>query len=94
MSSQFEWDPDKAADNLRKHGVSFQEAGTAFFDPLALITDDPRHSHDEHRLVLVGRSYLDRLLVVVHVEDGETIRLISARVATPRERRAYEADRP
>ena len=86
----FEWDPRKAALNLAKHKVSFDEAVTAFGDPLGQIVDDPRHSADEERFVLLGRSGRRRLLVVMFTERGEAIRLISARRATPRERRGHE----
>ena len=86
----FEWDPRKAALNLAKHKVSFEEAVTAFGDPLGQIIDDPRHSADEERVVLLGRSDRRRLLVVMFTERGEAIRLISARRATPRERRRHE----
>jgi uncharacterized DUF497 family protein len=86
----FEWNPRKAALNLAKHRVSFEEAVTAFGDPLGQIIDDPRHSADEERFVLLGRSDRRRLLVVMFTEHGEAIRLISARIATPRERRRHE----
>lgn len=86
----FEWDPEKAASNEAKHGVSFEEAATAFGDPLSLTVPDPEHSLGEARFVLLGLSYLRRLVVVVHAETGSSIRLISARIATRRERRSYE----
>jgi uncharacterized protein len=86
----FEWDPRKAVLNLAKHGVSFDEAVTAFGDPLARIVDDPYHSVDEQRFILLGQSDRRRLLVVMFTERGEAIRLISARRATPRERRSHE----
>jgi len=75
---------------LPGHTVSFEEAVTAFGDPLGQIIDDPRHSADEERFVLLGRSDRRRLLVVMFTEHGEAIRLISARRATPRERRRHE----
>jgi uncharacterized DUF497 family protein len=87
---RFEWDPRKAAANRAKHKVSFQEAVTAFRDPLGRITDDPRHLEDENRYVLLGQSERQRLLAVMFTERGEAIRLISARKATRRERRNYE----
>lgn len=90
MALNFEWDPTKAARNLQKHGVSFQEAETVFGDPLGHITNDPRHSIDEDRFVLLGQSAESRMLVVLFTDRGEAIRLISAREATPRERRDYE----
>jgi len=89
---EFEWDPDKAALNLEKHGVSFEEAATAFGDPLSLTISDPDHSDDEERFILLGETYLGRLIVVVHTERQERIRIISARPATGRERRAYERE--
>jgi uncharacterized DUF497 family protein len=67
---QFEWDASKAVSNLKKHRVSFDEAVTVFYDPLAATFDDPGHSHDENRLVTVGYSARDQLLVVCHVERG------------------------
>lgn len=86
----FEWDPRKALLNFAKHAVSFEEAVTAFGDPLARIADDPHHSPREQRFILLGQSDRRRLLVVVFTERGEAIRLISARRATPRERRSHE----
>jgi uncharacterized DUF497 family protein len=86
----FEWDPEKAAANLEKHDVAFEEAVTVFADPLSLTIPDPDHSEYEERLLLVGRSRAQTLLVVAHVERGERIRLISARRASRRERRDYE----
>jgi uncharacterized DUF497 family protein len=88
---EFEWDSDKASENERKHGVSFEEAATAFGDPLSLAIHDPDHSDDESRFILLGESYSGRLVVVVHKERGDKIRLISARLATRRERRSYES---
>jgi len=86
----FEWDPNKDASNLEKHGISFAEASTAFFDPLSSTVLDPRHSDDEARFVLIGLTYAGRLVVVFHTDRGEAVRLISARPATRRERQAYE----
>jgi uncharacterized protein len=88
---RFEWDPAKATTNQRKHGVSFDEAQTAFFDDLALIIDDPEHSEDEDRFVLLGFSAEARMLVVVHAyrSDPDTIRIISARKASKAERIVY-----
>ena len=85
---RFEWDPAKALINLRKHGVAFKEAQTAFLDDSALIVGDPEHSGDESRVVLLGISASLRMLVVVHVHrtDRDTIRIISARRATKSER--------
>ena len=90
MTLRFEWNPAKAAGNLAKHGVSFEEASTVFADPLGRIADDPRHSTEEPRFVLLGHSERQQLLAVMFTERADTIRLISARRATPRERRAYE----
>jgi uncharacterized DUF497 family protein len=87
---EFEWDQTKAESNLEKHDVSFDEAATAFGDPLSLTIPDPDHSDDEERLILLGASYVGRLLVVVHTERGERIRIISARLATRNERVNYE----
>ena len=86
----FEWDDAKAEGNATKHGVSFEEASTAFGDPLSTTIHDPDHSDDENRFVLIGMTYLGRLVVVVHTDRDDAVRLISARLAEPRERRAYE----
>ena len=90
MALDFEWDPRKAAGNLAKHKVSFEEAATVFGDPLGRIVTDPRHSAVEERLVLLGISKEQRLLAVMYVERAEAIRIISARRATRPERRDYE----
>ena len=90
MSLRFSWDPRKAASNLTKHGVSFEEASTVFSDVLSLTISDPDHSEDEDRWIILGQSHRRRLLAVVHTDDGETVRVISARFAEPRERRKYE----
>lgn len=87
---EFEWDPEKAADNERKHGVSFDEAATAFGDTLSLTISDPGHSDEEDRFVLLGESFRGRLLVVVHTVREDRIRIISARLSTRKERRTYE----
>ena len=87
---RFEWDGSKAASNLKKHRVSFDEAVTVFYDPLAATFNDPDHSQDESRLITVGYSAQSRLLVVCHVQRGGAARLISARRATPRERKRHE----
>ena len=88
---RFEWDPRKAAENLRKHGVAFPEAETVFEDEQALLLPDPDHSHGEERFVLLGASAARRLLVVVHCErsGGTVIRLVSARMADRDERAQY-----
>ena len=88
----FEWDLKKAETNLKKHGVSFEEASTAFKDPLSLTIDDPLHSSDEERLILIGMSYNNRMLVIVHTEIRDNIRIISARKATKKERNYYETN--
>ncbi len=87
---EFEWDPKKATSNVAKLGVSFDEGATVFGDPLATTIPDPDHSASEHRLVTVGLSSSDRLLVVCHVERGDHIRLISARESSQHERKQYE----
>jgi len=87
---KFEWEPQKANINLKKHDVSFAEASTAFEDVLSLTVDDPLHSNDEERLVLIGMSFKNRLTIVVHTERGDNIRIISARKATKKERKYYE----
>jgi uncharacterized DUF497 family protein len=90
MALRFEWDWKKAESNLKKHGVSFGEAMTVFGDTLSLTIADELHSAQEQRWVLVGLSNRGRLLVVVHIERGVEIRIISAREATAKERRVYE----
>lgn len=85
-----EWDPVKAASNLKKHGVSFEEAATALADDLSVTGADPEHSLGESRFVTFGMSGAGRLLVVGHTERGDLLRIISARRATKRERRIYE----
>ena len=90
MSLRFTWDPKKAAANTSRHRVSFEEAATAFADPNSLTIPDPDHSQSEERLVLIGASERGRLLIVVHTERGDTIRLITARLVTRSERQAYE----
>jgi len=87
---EFEWDPSKDLENRQKHGIGFDEAATAFGDPLSLTIADPSHSDDEPRFVLLGETFQGRLIVVVHTERGERIRLMSARMATGKERKAYE----
>jgi uncharacterized protein len=87
---RFEWDRGKALQNQAKHGVSFEEAATAFRDPLSVVGQDPDHSMEESRFVLFGASAQGRLLVVSHTERGDTIRIISARQATSGERKIYE----
>jgi uncharacterized protein len=90
MALEFEWDSAKAAANHRKHRVSFEEAASAFVDPLSMTIPDPDHSVGEVRLLLLGRSDAGRLLVVAHTERGDNIRVISARTASRHERKTYE----
>ena len=90
MSLTFEWDEKKADENLKKHGVSFDEAKTVFNDPFSVTIYDPDHSNDEQRYIDIGLSLKGRLIVVSYCERGETIRLISSRKATRKEQRYYE----
>jgi len=87
---KFEWDQNKAASNLSTHGVSFDEAKTVFNDPLYVDFFDPDHSYKEHRYIIIGQSTDNRLLLVAYTEREDTIRLISAREATRKERKDYE----
>ena len=89
---EFEWDIEKAAANLGKHGVDFLEASTIFGDPLELTLSDPGHSPDEFRFISLGTSLAGRLLVVSYTEREHRIRIISSRQATSRERRQYESE--
>jgi uncharacterized DUF497 family protein len=84
------WDSRKAKQNLRRHRVAFEEAATVFTDPLSSTIEDPLHSEEEDRFVIIGESIRRRILVVVHTDEGDTIRIISARVATAFERKQYE----
>ena len=88
----FEWDKKKAVSNLRKHGVSFEEASTALRDSFSATAHDPDHSEDEDRFVTLGVSSIGRLLAVAHTERGNNIRIISARLAIKSERQIYEED--
>ena len=87
---EFEWDPEKAAQNVRKHGVSFSEATTVFGDSLGTTVSDPDHSEGEYRFITIGRSSRSRWLMVSHTERGDRFRIISARELTRSERRVYE----
>ena len=87
---RFEWDGEKANQNLKKHGVSFEEAVTVFYDPLSATFEDPDHSVGEYRYITVGLSSRDRLIVVAHAERGQNLRIISARPATAHERKRHE----
>jgi len=88
----FEWDPIKARSNLRKHRVSFEEAATALLDPLSKTALDPEHSFTERRFITLGVSWRGRLLAISYTERGQSIRVISARLATRHEREIYEED--
>ncbi len=94
MALRFEWDGRKASANLGKNGLSFEEAATAFADPLSLAAADPDHSAEEDRFVLPGMSYPNKILVVVQTERGDNIRITSARRARTRERAQYEQPQP
>ena len=95
MPVKFEWGGDKTASNVTKHGVTFDEASTVFGDPLAVIFDDEEHSLDEIREIIIGHSILERLLLVSFTERGEdTVRIISVRKATKRERKDHEQGPP
>ena len=87
---RFEWDPEKAKLSFKKHGVSFEEALTVFYDPLSATFDDPDHSVGEYRDITIGLSSHDRLLVVAHTEREDSLHIISARPATAHERKRHE----
>lgn len=90
MYDGFEWDPTKAASNLKKHGVSFEEASTVFDDPLSITINDDEHSVEEDRFVTMGRSDEGRLVVVCHCDREQRIRIFSSRTAEHYEQRQYE----
>ena len=90
MPLSFEWDKKKARSNAKKHGVTFDEASTVFGDGFSLTIRDPVHSEVEERFVTIGSSHRGKLVVVVHTERGDNIRIISARPANRREPKAYE----
>ncbi|PYS78983.1 MAG: hypothetical protein DMF66_04285 [Acidobacteria bacterium] len=90
---RFEWDENKAVGNLVKHGVSFEEAATVFGDPLSDTFDDPDHSKEERRFIIIGISERRRMLIVSHTDDGEVVRIVSAREPTRGEREFYEESR-
>ncbi len=92
MSVEYEWDSSKAAQNLKKHRVSFEEAVTVLQDPLGSTFFDPDHSEDESRFITIGRSNRQRFLFVSHLDRGNRVRIVSARRVTARERRAYEEE--
>jgi uncharacterized DUF497 family protein len=87
---RFEWDAGKAARNLTKHGLSFQEAATVLGDPLSVTFADPDHSRSEDRFITIGHTRRGRLVLVAHADRGTNVRIISAREATTRERKIYE----
>jgi uncharacterized protein len=89
---QFEWDSNKAKKNIEAHNVSFEEASTVFGDNLSLTIFDPLHSENEDRYVIIGNSLKNRMLIVIHTERSDKIRIISARKATTKEREQYEAN--
>ena len=91
---RFEWDRGEAASNLARHGVSFDEAVTVFFDPLSATFDDADHSLGEHRFLTIGYSSRDRLIVVCHAERMGSVRLIGVRRATKREKNRHEGKQP
>ncbi len=86
----YEWDPEKAKQNLREHAVSFEEAATVFLDPLAMTYPDPDHSDEEDREITIGYSTKQRLLLVSHVQRRKRTRIISTREVTRRERKQHE----
>ncbi len=88
----FEWDKKKADQNIRKHGISLEEAATVFGDPFSITIYDPLHSQDEDRSVILGTSNKNRVLVVIHTDRQDRIRIISARKATKKERKQYESN--
>ncbi|MDO9391569.1 MAG: BrnT family toxin [bacterium] len=90
MKLLFEWDEEKAKTNIKKHGISFDEATTVFLDPFSITIPDPNHSVDEQRYISTGNSDKGRVLVVVYTERRLSIRIISCRKATPTERKQYE----
>lgn len=92
MGLEFEWEPDKAAKNLRKHKVSFQEAATVFADEMSATVYDPDHSDSETRFLIIGYSNRGRLLIVSYNDRGSRIRIISVRMLKPSEQRQYEQE--
>jgi len=93
MSLEFEWDAEKSEANAKRHGVAFQEALTVFANPLARIFDDPDHSADEHREIIIGHSVKQRLSIVCFTERESKIRIITARPTTRREHQDYEENK-
>lgn len=89
---EFEWDNNKAIANLQKHGVSFFEAATVFGDPLSITFPDPDHSINESRFITIGLSTSGKIIILVHTDRGDRLRIISARKATRKEQRFYEEE--
>ena len=89
---EFEWDNNKAITNLQKHGVSFSEAATVFGDPLSITFPDPDHSINESRFITIGLSTSGKIIILVHTDRGDRLRIISARKATRKEQRFYEEE--
>jgi uncharacterized DUF497 family protein len=90
LAINFEWNDKKAKSNFIKHNISFEEASTAFGDDLSITIEDPLHSDNENRLILIGKSSNNKTLIVVHIEQTDSIRIISARKATKKEQKIYE----
>ena len=90
MTLRFEWDSKKTLSNKRRHGITFEQASTIFGDPLSITVHDPAHSIGEDRFITIGTSINDKLIVVVHTDRNDIIRIISARKATKNERSQYE----
>jgi uncharacterized protein len=90
MNLSITWNPQKARSNRWKHRVKFEEAATVFYDEISLTIDDPEHSDNEERFIIIGVSTQRRVLVVSHTDEGDRIKIISARLAEPYERKQYE----
>ena len=90
MALIFEWDDKKAKLNYLKHTVTFEEASTAFGDDLSITIEDPLHSQNENRFILIGKSITNKTLIVVHIEKSDIVRIVSARNATKKEQKLYE----
>lgn len=88
---RFEWDPAKSERNEARHGIAFSEASTVFGDPLAMSWPDPEHSSGEYRVLTIGYTESQRLVIVAHTERDDRTRIITARLVTPTERRLYES---
>lgn len=86
---ELEWDEHKVEHNLQKHGISFREALSVFYDPLSITFDDPDHSGEEQRFIIIGQSSTGKLLLVAHTDRGDYVRIISARLLKPKERKLY-----